>query len=176
MPSRATSSCGRGRVPVIRSRDRDGGSCQPSAGCAGSWSRPRDAWRWAVACSLASTTAVAAARRWRVSIQVSLWMPRARPAALLCCGMASPPYDTARARHRDARRIATDDVADLNAESGGDTDLPSSDGSGVCVSVLASAAVVQTSCRRRPDFRPSRLVLARFQGTASVSRRSHRAV
>ena len=62
-------------------------------------------------------------------------------------------YDTARARHRDARRNATDDVADLSAESGGDTDLPSSDGSGVCVSVLASAAVVQTSCRRYAQWR-----------------------
>ena len=37
-------------------------------------------------------------------------------------------YDAARDRHRDACRIATDCGADLNAESGGDTDLPSSDG------------------------------------------------
>jgi hypothetical protein len=67
--------------------------------------------RWAVARSLTST-AVAAARHRRVSVQISLWIPRARPAALLCFGMASPPRcirrrprpPSGRSSERDRRR------------------------------------------------------------------------
>ena len=71
-------------------------------------------------------------------------------------------YATARARHRDARRIATDDVADLNAESGGDTDLPSSDGDNVCVGAsqrcsgadqLQTIRTVARVCRSRATQR-----------------------